>query len=121
MSPPPDPKQASRQPGREPDQVDFIARHEWTIVGALAVVAFVMGCFGFAETLTFAEEGGSYTRWDVVYSAFRMFIFEAPDESAGWPLYLQVARALAPMVVLYAAAKAVWNPQAPLHRGLRHR
>lgn len=95
--------------GSEPDQVDFIARHEWTILGALAVLAFALGCLGFSEVLTFTEAGGEHTRWDIVYSAFRMFIFEAPDTSAGWPLYLQVARALAPMVVLYAAAKAVWN------------
>lgn len=95
--------------GSEPEQVDFIARHEWTILGLLAVLAFALGCFGFAQTLTFADQGGEHTRWDIVYSALRMFIFEAPDASAGWPLYLQVARALAPMVVLYAAAKAVWN------------
>ena len=93
----------------EPERVNLIARHEWTIVGLLAVLAFLLGCFGYAQTLHFADEGGPATRWDVVYSAFRLFIFEAPDETAGWPVYLQVARALAPMVVLYTAAKAVWN------------
>ena len=96
-----------RQP--EPERVNLIARHEWTIVGLLAALAFLLGCVGYAQTLTFADQGGSYTRWDVVYGAFRLFIFEAPDETAGWPVYLQVARALAPMVVLYTAAKAVWT------------
>jgi hypothetical protein len=98
-----------RKERREPEQASFVARHEWTLVGLLAALAFVLGCIGFAKTMTFEAQGGPYTWWDVVYGSFRMFIFEAPDETAGWPVYLQVARALAPMVVLYTAAKAVWN------------
>jgi|GEM_PF-1624173 len=103
------PNDSARREKSEPGQVDFFARHEWTIVGLLAVLAFVLGCFGFAQTLTFAEDGGPSSGWDVAYNAFRMFIFEAPEESAGWPLYLQIARVLAPMVVLYTAANAVWG------------
>jgi len=101
--------QAAREKQADSEQASFVVRHEWTLVGLLAVAAFALGCIGFAQTLTFEAQGGPSTAWDVVYSSFRMFIFEAPDETAGWPLYLQIARALAPMVVLYTAAKAVWN------------
>jgi hypothetical protein len=59
--------------------------------------------------MTFTEDGGPAARWDAVYSAFHMFIFEAPEETAGCPIYLQVARALGPMVVLYATAQGVWS------------
>lgn len=101
--------QVTSENPRETPQAGFFARHEWTLVGLLAILSAVLGCIGFANTMTFASEGGPNSWWDVVYASFRMFIFEAPDETAGWPVYLQVARALAPMVVLYTAAKAVWN------------
>ncbi|MEM8561317.1 MAG: NAD-binding protein [Pseudomonadota bacterium] len=98
------------QDWREADtQAGFFARHEWTLVGLLAVVAFLMGCVGFANTMNFQADGGEATWWDVLYASLRMFIFEAPEETAGWPVYLQIARVLAPLVVLYTAAKAVWN------------
>ena len=98
-----------RDNSSEPGQAGFFARHEWTLVGLLAVLAFVLGCIGYSQTMTFSNVGGPNTWWDVAYGSLRLFIFEAPEESAGWPLYMQVARALAPMVVLYTAAKAVWN------------
>jgi len=89
--------------------VSGLARHEWTIVGLLAVVAFILGCIGYSQTMTFVRAGGENTWWDVVYASMRLFIFEAPDTTQGWPLHLQVARALAPLIVLYTAAKAVWS------------
>ncbi|EED31768.1 TrkA-N domain family protein [gamma proteobacterium NOR5-3] len=87
----------------------FVARHEWTIIGLLALVCFVLGCIGYAQVLEFGSEEGQYTPWDVVYASLQLFIFEAGDATAGWPLYLQVARAMAPMIVLYSAALAVWS------------
>jgi hypothetical protein len=93
----------------DPEQASLLARHEWTLVGLLAVLAFALGCFGYAQTMSFAVNGGPNTAWDVAYASLRLFIFEGPEETAGWPMYMQVARALAPMVVLYTAAKAVWN------------
>ena len=77
---------AAREKQADSEQASFVASHEWTLVGLLAVAAFALGCIGFAQTLTFEAQGGPSTWWDVVYSSFRMFIFEAPDESAGWPL-----------------------------------
>jgi len=94
---------------RAAEQTSLIARHEWTLVGLLAVLAFVLGCIGYSQIMVFADAGGPNTLWDVAYASLQLFIFEAGDESAGWPLYLQIARALAPIIVLYTAAKAVWN------------
>ncbi len=97
--------------GKKPDteQVNLVARHEWTLVGLLAVLTFVLGCIGYGQTMTFVAQGGPNTWWDVGYASLQMFIFEAPDETAGWPLHLQIARAMAPLIVLYTAAKAVWG------------
>lgn len=87
----------------------FFARHEWTLVGLLGVLAFLLGCYGHAKIMTFESAGGDNTVWDVVYATLQLYIFEGSDESAGWPFQLQVARALAPMVVLYTAVVAVWR------------
>jgi hypothetical protein len=90
-------------------QAGFVARHEWTVVGLLAVLAYVLGCIGYAQTMTFASAGGEHTWWDVIYASLQLFIFEGPDATSGWPLHLQIARMLAPMVLLYTAAQAVWR------------
>jgi hypothetical protein len=90
-------------------QAGFVARHEWSLVGLLAMLAFLLGCIGYAQTMTFESAGGENTWWDVVYASLHLFVFEGPEETKGWPLHLQLARALAPMVVLYAAAQAIWS------------
>ena len=96
MKPSPGKQTQDQKPDAE--QAGFFARHEWTLVGLLAVLTFVLGCFGYGHTMTFVDQGGPNTWWDVAYGSLQLFIFEAPDESAGWPLYLQVARAMAPKV-----------------------
>lgn len=96
----------SRRGGQRPS---FWARHEWTLVGILAILTFILGCIGYGQTMLFADEGGEHTWWDVVYASLQLYIFEGPDATAGWPIHLQLARALAPMIVLYAAAVAVWS------------
>lgn len=96
----------NRSTGQQPG---FTARHEWTLVGLLALLTFLLGCLGYARLMTFEEHGGTHTWWDVTYASLKLFIFEATDETAGWPIYLQLARALAPLVVIYTAAAAVWN------------
>jgi hypothetical protein len=90
-------------------RLSFAARHEWTLVGLLAILVFIMGCAGYAQTMVFAAEGGDNTWWDIIYASLQLFIFEGPDETSGWPLHLQLARALAPVIVLYAAAAAIWS------------
>lgn len=79
------------------------------MVALLAVFTFLLGCVGFARTLPFADSGGEYSLWDICYSSLRLFILEGPEATAGWPLYLQLARILAPLIIIYTAAKAVWN------------
>ena len=85
----------------------FWDQHEWSVVGLSAVIAFLLGCWGYSEAMVFSRDGGSNTWWDVVYASLQLFIFEGPDETAGWPLQLQFARALAPLVLLYTAAAAI--------------
>ena len=63
-------------------RVSFIARHEWTVVGLLAVLAFVLGCIGYAQTMIFASAGGDHTWWDVIYASLQLFIFEGPEARA---------------------------------------
>ena len=89
-------------------RLSFFARHEWSLVGALAILTFFLGCAGYVQIMNFAPESGENTWWDVIYATLQLYIFEGPDATNGWPLHLQLARALAPMIVLYAAAKAVW-------------
>ncbi|PLW81988.1 hypothetical protein CWI75_12925 [Kineobactrum sediminis] len=102
--------------GAKPD--GFVLRHEWTLVGLLAVLAYVLGFTGFAEVMMFGPDADQHSWWDVGSATLQLFIFETPDATAHWPLYLQIARALAPMVVLYTAASAVWkvvNQQVALY------
>jgi hypothetical protein len=107
--PPPDARARSKATPAGRSLRATLARHEWAILGALAALAFVLGVIGYAGTLHFESEGGEYTWWDVVYLSVQLFIFESPDATAGWPLHLQVARALAPLVLIYSAAIAVWS------------
>jgi len=87
----------------------FVARHEWTLIGFFALLTFVLGCIGYAGTLQFVAQGGPNTWWDVPYLSLRLFVFEGPDQTAGWPFHLQLARAMAPVVLIYSAAIAVWS------------
>ena len=102
-----DAKGGKQTPDLEMDSL--VVRHEWTLVGVLAILTFILGCFGYSQTMVFVDEGGPHTWWDIAYASLQLFIFEAPDETAGWPIFLQIARAMAPVIVLYTAAKAVWN------------
>ena len=105
-------------------RLSFAARHEWTLVGLMAILVFVLGCAGYAQTMVFTAEGGDNTWWDIIYASLQLYILEGPDETSGWPLHLQLARALAPMIVLYAAASAVWSQvdkQVALYRLLFHK
>lgn len=102
----------------------FVARHEWSLLGALAILTFILGCIGHAQVMTFTNDGGDNTWWDVAYATLLLYVFEGPDASAGWPLHLQLARAMAPLIVLYAAASAVWSQvgkRVDLYRLLLHK
>jgi hypothetical protein len=55
MHPPPNTSGEESKKRSENKQTGFFARHEWTLVGLLAVLAFVLGCIGFARTLQRVE------------------------------------------------------------------
>lgn len=93
----------------EDETLSVLARHEWTLVGMLALLTFVLGVIGYAQTMVFGHDTGSNSWWDPVYASFRLFVFEGPDATGDWPLHLQLARALAPVILIYTAAKAIWQ------------
>jgi hypothetical protein len=102
----------------------WLARHEWTVVGLIALACFIMGAHGYYQTMHFEVAGGNHTWWDPIYASLQLFIFEGPDETGGWPLHLQVARALAPIVLLYTAAVAIFQQvetRVALYRLLFHK
>jgi len=105
----PDLDPSARRRGEGGRKQSFAARHEWSLIGLLALVVFALGCAGYAEVLDLGPDPGQNTIWDISYMALQMFLFEASDPTAGWPPYLQVARTLAPLIVLYSAAVAVWS------------
>ena len=46
---------ATQQPsgkGRGSKRASFVARHEWTLLGILAILTFVLGCIGYAQTIS---------------------------------------------------------------------
>lgn len=87
---------------------NWLRKHEWSVVGTLTAITFVLGCVGYYQVMRFEDQGGDFTYWDIFYSAFQLFIFNAQNATPGWPLYLQVARILAPFLLIYAAIKAIW-------------
>ncbi|MCZ6830961.1 MAG: RyR domain-containing protein [Gammaproteobacteria bacterium] len=114
----------SKSSGPADKPLTLLARHEWTIIGLLALLAFLLGCWGYARIMTFSDGQGPNTVWDVVYASLQLFIFEGPDETYGWPIQLQIARALAPTVLLYTAAVAIFKrveTQVALYRLLFHK
>ena len=82
----------------------WIARHEWTIVAGFAVLAFVLAVLGYRQDMLNDPEANG---WDILYAAIRLFLFESQKTTPDWPIYFQVARILAPTVLIYAAVKAV--------------
>lgn len=113
------------KPGREfSKHRGFFARHEWTLIGLLAVSTFILGCIGHAQVLEFGTEPGMHTWWDVPYLSMQMFVFELGEPTAHWPLHLHIARAMAPAIILYSAALAIWgriSHQVSLYALLLHK
>ena len=53
----------------------WLARHEWSIVGLMALLSFLLGCYGYFQTMTFESEGGRHSWWDPIYASLQLFIF----------------------------------------------
>ena len=95
-----------------------LADFQWYVLAVAGVVAFTLGCFGFAEHLSNPRPS------DVVFQSLMLFFFDAPDQTR-LPIALDVARFLAPIVAGYAGLRAlaalfrdrVLQMRIPLMRG----
>lgn len=79
--------------------------HQWTVVGMLACLAFVLGIAGFSAYFSAIDASVSTT--DIVYYTLQLFTLQMPDVSGGLPWSLEISRLLAPAVLVYTAAKAL--------------
>ncbi len=93
--------------------LEWLRKHEWTIVGCLASVAFVLGFAGLWLHQTANQEPWSWP--DAIYFVIRLFTFEVDlsntkadpydFDPGNWPL--QIARFLAPATLAFAVVKGV--------------
>jgi hypothetical protein len=93
--------------------LEWLRKHEWTIVGCLASVAFVLGFVGLWRHQIEYQEPWSWP--DAIYFVFRLFTFEVDlsntkadpydFDPGNWPL--QIARFLAPATLAFAVVKGV--------------
>jgi len=98
--------------------VRILADFQWYVLAVVGLVAFALGCVGFAEHLPNPRPS------DVVFWSLKLFLFTAPDKTH-LPIALDVARFLAPIVASYAGLSAlaalfrdrVQQMQIPLMRG----
>ncbi|MGD9898959.1 MAG: RyR domain-containing protein [Calditrichaceae bacterium] len=79
---------------------------EWWIVGVLGIIAFILAMIGF--NIMFTCAGIERNMLDLAFQSMKIFGMEFVDEFASpLPVQLEIARWLAPLVVLYTAAKAI--------------
>ena len=81
-----------------------IREYQWALVGALALTALVLGQVGF-ELLP--PRDGELSFSDSLYRSLQLFVLESGGTPPPTPWQLDVARALAPLVAVYAAVGAV--------------
>jgi hypothetical protein len=80
-------------------------RYAWAIVGTLAVMAIVLGAWGFH--LHHAAVGQRSTWSDALYMSLQLFTMNSGAVAGGVEWQLEVARFLAPLVTVFAAARAL--------------
>jgi voltage-gated potassium channel Kch len=76
---------------------------EWPVVGALVVLALVLGYLGFARVAANA----SATPFDLAYLSLQLFVLQSGVVPGPIPWPLEIARFLAPGVAAWAAAKGI--------------
>lgn len=89
----------------------WLKRHEWTLIGMVAILAFVLGVVGMRWQM--ATHGTAATWADAVYFSLRLFTVsydfvgegDAPYAAENW--LLEVARFLAPATLTYAVVKGL--------------
>lgn len=79
----------------------FLSDYRWYLLGGAAVVAFVLGCIGFADDEVLPDAGPS----DIAFWSFKNFLGNSPGPPI--PLTLDIARFLAPMVAGWAGLAAL--------------
>ena len=84
---------------------ELIRLHEWWIVGSVAVIAALLGALGFYQY--FSVRNQERTIIDLFYLSWQLFTSQSGAVTGEVPFPLQVARWLAPAVVIYAAIKGV--------------
>jgi len=87
------------------DPGEIWREYQWMIVGVLAVVACLLGVIGF--TRYFAVHMPEATWFDSVYYTLQLFSLESGSFTGEVPWQLQVARFLAPGVIVYTAINAL--------------
>ena len=90
----------------------FFQINEIRIVFIVGAISFILGIIGHYQ-IYFSPENKeassfNYSYWDIFYSTLQMYILESDAEtgSAQWTIYLQVARFLAPIVIIWSAFRA---------------
>ncbi|MFO7957183.1 MAG: NAD-binding protein [Candidatus Brocadiia bacterium] len=79
--------------------------YKWVVIGALWLVAFVLGYIGFARRAELV--GQSLSRLDIGYLSLQLFTMESGAVEPPVPTTLEVARYLAPAVAAVTALKAL--------------
>lgn len=80
-------------------------RHQWLILGALAVAGVVCGYLGYRQF--YAERGEPTHPFDLGYQVVQLVWFNSYTEPSGVPWLLRLARVIVPLVVLFAAVKGL--------------
>lgn len=83
-----------------------IREYEWWIVLLLGMSAFLLAIIGF--NIDYNQSGVAYNFLDIAFNSIRLFGMNLPSEvESPLPWQLEIARWLAPGVVIYTAAKAI--------------
>ena len=78
--------------------------YHWSLIGMLALIVFALGVIGYA--LQLESSALTYTPWDLLYRSLRLFSMEFDEPPGALPWQLQIARFMAPAVLVFAALSA---------------
>jgi hypothetical protein len=93
--------------------VRMLAEFRWVVLGSAGAVAFVFACIGYfeyfnqihrAHAVDFGPSVG-----DVVYNSLTLFIPGMAPTRTGLPIWLEIARFLAPIVAGYATFAGLYS------------
>ncbi|MCU7811089.1 MAG: NAD-binding protein, partial [Candidatus Thiodiazotropha sp. (ex Notomyrtea botanica)] len=81
------------------------SEYQWTIIGLLALTAFTLGLLGFFQY--FSAKSEVRTSQDILYLTLQLFTLDSGAVTGPVPWSLEIARLLAPALLVYTAAKAL--------------